>query len=66
MPFYPPQVLRTSERAPIPCSSTIFTSDSHLESLKELGGASATMSNISSIKGRGKVMHSQPPQETQM
>jgi hypothetical protein len=66
MPFYPPQVLQANERAPIPCSFTIFTSYSHLESLKEPRGASATMSNTSSIKGRGKMMHSQPPQETQM
>ncbi len=37
MPLYPSKVLRAMERAPTPYSSIVFTSDSHLSLLRNLG-----------------------------
>jgi len=37
MPFYPSKVLRTKERASIPCSSVVLCLGLTFESLKELG-----------------------------
>jgi hypothetical protein len=37
----PPKVLRARECAPTPYSCVVFISNSHLESIKESGGASS-------------------------
>jgi hypothetical protein len=37
MPFYPSKVLRAKERASTPCSSAVFSLDSHLSPLRSLG-----------------------------
>jgi len=37
MPLYPLKVLRAKECAPIPCSSAVFSLNSHLSPLKSLG-----------------------------
>ncbi len=36
-PFYPLKVLRAREHAPTPCSSTVFSLDSHLSPLRSFG-----------------------------
>jgi hypothetical protein len=42
----PPKMLRAKEHAPTPCSSAIFTLDSHFESIKELGGVSGCLGSF--------------------
>jgi len=37
MPLYPPKVLRGREHASTPCSSIVFSLDSHLGPLRNLG-----------------------------